>query len=250
MRRSRDGANQGMARTAGCATARRPSPSTGSFEHHHRGGYVIGRAEGVVSARRCPPLIPPRFSRRAGAPTSKSQDKRVKEKEICVLIISGGGRPVSLPPRRAQTHTHQLPVHTHAPLFHHNHPSTMNFAVRMNRPAGLVAGARRATPARVAGRVASRRSMALAAKASVRTLPTSAPRLAPCFALLPRPKPAADPHSFCAPTRTPQDMSEQLEKSIKTAQETCEDGTQADCAVAWDEVRLCAYGRARACASE
>lgn len=239
-----------MARTAGCATARRPSPSTGSFEHHHRGGYVIGRAEGVVSARRCPPLIPPRFSRRAGAPTSKSQDKRVKEKEICVLIISGGGRPVSLPPRRAQTHTHQLPVHTYAPLFHHNHPSTMNFAVRMNRPAGLVAGARRATPARVAGRVASRRSMALAAKASVRTLPTSAPRLAPCFALLPRPKPAADPHSFCAPTRTPQDMSEQLEKSIKTAQETCEDGTQADCAVAWDEVRLCAYGRARACASE
>ena len=239
-----------MPRTAGCATARRPSPSTGSFEHHHRGGYVIGRAEGVVSARRCPPLIPPRFSRRAGAPTSKSQDKRVKEKEICVLIISGGGRPVSLPPRRAQTHTHQLPVHTYAPLFHHNHPSTMNFAVRMNRPAGLVAGARRATPARVAGRVASRRSMALAAKASVRTLPTSAPRLAPCFALLPRPKPAADPHSFCAPTRTPQDMSEQLEKSIKTAQETCEDGTQADCAVAWDEVRLCAYGRARACASE
>merc|ERR1711977_650209 len=32
------------------------------------------------------------------------------------------------------------------------------------------------------------------------------------------------------------DMSEKLEKSIKEAKDTCEEGTTADCAVAWDEV--------------
>merc|ERR1712057_49846 len=33
-----------------------------------------------------------------------------------------------------------------------------------------------------------------------------------------------------------QDMSEQLEQAIDEAKETCDDGTTADCAVAWDNV--------------
>ena len=36
-------------------------------------------------------------------------------------------------------------------------------------------------------------------------------------------------------------MSEQLEKAIDEAKETCDDGNTADCAVAWDNVSYSSY---------
>ena len=39
-----------------------------------------------------------------------------------------------------------------------------------------------------------------------------------------------------APGAQAGDLSESIEKSVKQAEETCEDGSTAECAAAWDEV--------------